>query len=229
MKAPQRLYVRSEDDGDRPHGAHREVLGVRPRAPRPSRRPTWPRAWRATTCKSATTSSIVGAGVHGLATAYYLAANHGITNVAVLDKGYIGGGGSGRNTAIVRSNYLTPEGVRVLRPLGEALREPVGGSELQRHVRPAGSPHAGPQRLVAAHDALAGRGQQARRRRLRGHRAGRDQAARPLHGTSSRHALPDPRRALPPTRRDHPPRRRQLGLRPRRRRRRRARSTSRPR
>jgi sarcosine oxidase, subunit beta len=55
---------------------------------------------------------IVGAGVHGLATAHYLAANHGITKVAVLDKGYIGGGGSGRNTAIVRSNYLTPEGVR---------------------------------------------------------------------------------------------------------------------
>ncbi|MPY83620.1 MAG: FAD-dependent oxidoreductase, partial [Actinophytocola sp.] len=55
---------------------------------------------------------IIGGGVHGLATAYYLAANHGITNVAVLDKGYLGGGGSGRNTAILRSNYLTPEGVR---------------------------------------------------------------------------------------------------------------------
>ncbi|MDQ3629452.1 MAG: FAD-dependent oxidoreductase [Actinomycetota bacterium] len=55
---------------------------------------------------------IVGGGVHGLATAYYLARNHGITDVAVLDKGYIGGGGSGRNTAILRSNYLTPDGVR---------------------------------------------------------------------------------------------------------------------
>ena len=55
---------------------------------------------------------IIGGGVHGLAAAYYLAANHGITNVAVLDKGYIGGGGSGRSTAILRSNYLTPEGVR---------------------------------------------------------------------------------------------------------------------
>jgi sarcosine oxidase subunit beta len=55
---------------------------------------------------------IIGGGVHGLATAYYLAANHGIRNVAVLDKGYLGGGGSGRNTAILRSNYLTPEGVR---------------------------------------------------------------------------------------------------------------------
>ena len=54
---------------------------------------------------------IIGGGVHGLATAYYLASRHGITNVAVVDKGYIGGGGSGRNTAILRSNYLTPEGV----------------------------------------------------------------------------------------------------------------------
>jgi sarcosine oxidase subunit beta len=55
---------------------------------------------------------IIGGGVHGLATAYYLARNHGITNVAVVEKSYIGSGGSGRNTAIVRSNYLTPEGSR---------------------------------------------------------------------------------------------------------------------
>lgn len=55
---------------------------------------------------------IVGGGVQGLATAYYLAKHHGVTDVAVLDKGYIGSGGSGRNTAIVRSNYRTPEGAR---------------------------------------------------------------------------------------------------------------------
>ncbi|MCP5034413.1 MAG: FAD-dependent oxidoreductase [Actinomycetia bacterium] len=71
----------------------------------------WPRAWRHHELGSAYDVVIVGAGVHGLAAAYYLAANHGITRVAVLDKGYVGGGGSGRNTAIVRSNYLTPEGV----------------------------------------------------------------------------------------------------------------------
>ena len=53
---------------------------------------------------------IIGAGVHGLAIAYYLA-KRGITNVAVLDKGYIGGGNSGRNTAILRANYRTVEGV----------------------------------------------------------------------------------------------------------------------
>lgn len=54
---------------------------------------------------------IIGGGGHGLAAAYYLAKDHGMTNVAVLEKGYIGGGNTGRNTTIVRSNYLTPDGV----------------------------------------------------------------------------------------------------------------------
>ena len=72
----------------------------------------WKPAWRRHELRDRYDVVIIGGGVHGLATAYYLAANHGITNVAVLDKGYIGGGGSGRNTAILRSNYLTPEGVR---------------------------------------------------------------------------------------------------------------------
>ena len=71
----------------------------------------WPRVWREHDLKASYDVVIIGGGVHGLATAYYLAANHGITNVAVLDKAYLGSGGSGRNTAIVRSNYLTPEGV----------------------------------------------------------------------------------------------------------------------
>jgi len=72
----------------------------------------WPPAWRSQPVKPSYDVVIIGGGVHGLAAAYYLAANHGITDVAVLDKGYIGSGGSGRNTAILRSNYLTPEGVR---------------------------------------------------------------------------------------------------------------------
>jgi sarcosine oxidase, subunit beta len=72
----------------------------------------WPPAWRSHPVKPSYDVVIIGGGVHGLAAAYYLAANHGITDVAVLDKGYIGSGGSGRNTAILRSNYLTPEGVR---------------------------------------------------------------------------------------------------------------------
>ncbi len=67
--------------------------------------------WREQPMKEHYDVVIIGGGVHGLACAYYLAKNHGITDVAILDKRYIGGGGSGRNTAIVRSNYLTPEGI----------------------------------------------------------------------------------------------------------------------
>ncbi|MBD3884876.1 FAD-dependent oxidoreductase [Phormidium tenue FACHB-886] len=55
---------------------------------------------------------IIGGGGHGLAAAYYLARDYGMTKVAVLEKGYIGGGNTGRNTTIIRSNYLTPEGVK---------------------------------------------------------------------------------------------------------------------
>src|SRR3712207_8233655 len=76
----------------------------------------WPRAWRAHDLRPSYDVVIVGGGVHGLATAYYLAKEHGVTNVAVLEKGYIGGGGSGRKTAIKSPNYLTPGGV----PIGRA-------------------------------------------------------------------------------------------------------------
>src|SRR5271155_3986124 len=55
---------------------------------------------------------IVGGGGHGLATAYYLATRHGITNVAVLERNYIGSGNSGRNTTIIRANYGIPESVK---------------------------------------------------------------------------------------------------------------------
>src|SRR5262249_15065764 len=68
------------------------------------------RMWRRHDLKPSYDVVIIGAGVHGLAIAYYLA-RRGITNVAVLDKGYLGGGASGRNTAIIRSNYRTPQGV----------------------------------------------------------------------------------------------------------------------
>jgi sarcosine oxidase subunit beta len=68
------------------------------------------RMWHRHELKHSYDVVIIGAGVHGLAIAYYLG-KRGITNVAVLDKGYIGGGASGRNTAIIRSNYRTPQGV----------------------------------------------------------------------------------------------------------------------
>lgn len=80
------------------YGLSRRAPAKRFLAPRPELRPSYDVV-------------IIGGGGHGLATAYYLAARHGIRNVAVLEKGYIGGGNTGRNTAIIRSNYLTPEGV----------------------------------------------------------------------------------------------------------------------
>ncbi len=69
----------------------------------------WPRQWRSPDPKRAYDVVIIGGGGHGLATAYYLAKNHGVTNVAVLEKGWLGGGNTGRNTTIVRSNYLWDE------------------------------------------------------------------------------------------------------------------------
>src|SRR5436853_2958584 len=68
------------------------------------------RMWHSHELKNTYDIVIIGAGVHGLAIAYYLG-KRGITNVALLDKGYLGGGASGRNTAIIRSNYRTAQGV----------------------------------------------------------------------------------------------------------------------
>ncbi|MDD8022754.1 MAG: sarcosine oxidase subunit beta family protein [Paracoccaceae bacterium] len=66
----------------------------------------WERAWRSPEPKKRYDVIVVGAGGHGLATAYYLGKVHGITNVAVIEKGWLGGGNTGRNTTIIRSNYL---------------------------------------------------------------------------------------------------------------------------
>ena len=73
----------------------------------------WPRLWRDPAPKSAYDVIIVGGGGHGLATAYYLAKEHGITNVAVLEKGWLGGGNTARNTTVIRSNYLWDESAAI--------------------------------------------------------------------------------------------------------------------
>ena len=69
---------------------------------------SWQRAWRDPAPKAHYDVIIIGGGGHGLATAYYLAKVHGIRNVAVLERSWIGGGNTGRNTTIVRSNYRQP-------------------------------------------------------------------------------------------------------------------------
>ena len=73
----------------------------------------WERAWRSPEPKRRYQVIVIGAGGHGLATAYYLARNHGVTDVAVLEKGWLGGGNTGRNTTIIRSNYLQPESTAI--------------------------------------------------------------------------------------------------------------------
>jgi sarcosine oxidase subunit beta len=73
----------------------------------------WPEQWRSPEPRDTYDVVIVGAGGHGLATAYYLAAEHGVRNIAVLDKGWLGGGNTGRNTTIIRSNYLWDESAAI--------------------------------------------------------------------------------------------------------------------
>ncbi|MCC5867828.1 MAG: sarcosine oxidase subunit beta family protein [Gammaproteobacteria bacterium] len=73
------------------------------------RKPRWPAAWHDVSPQRSYDAVIVGGGGHGLATAYYLARTHGMRRVAVLEKGWLGGGNSGRNTQVSRSNYFWPE------------------------------------------------------------------------------------------------------------------------
>lgn len=72
----------------------------------------WPQLWRSPAPQPSYDVIIVGGGGHGLATAYYLAKEHGIRKVAVIEKGWLGGGNTGRNTTVVRSNYFYPESAR---------------------------------------------------------------------------------------------------------------------
>ena len=73
----------------------------------------WQRAWRAPEPKAQYDAIIVGGGGHGLATAYYLASVHGMHNIAVIEKGWLGGGNTGRNTTVIRSNYMWDESAAI--------------------------------------------------------------------------------------------------------------------
>src|SRR4051812_50053657 len=70
---------------------------------------------------------IIGGGGHGLAAAYYLARDHGVTDVAVLERGWLAGGNTARHTTIVPPNYLTPQGVRVYHEAGRLVGGPSAG------------------------------------------------------------------------------------------------------
>ena len=73
----------------------------------------WQKAWRHAEPKSTYDAVIIGGGGHGLATAYYLATLHGMTNIAIIEKGWLGGGNTGRNTTIIRSNYMWDESAAI--------------------------------------------------------------------------------------------------------------------
>ncbi len=176
----------------------------------------WPRVWRSHELKGTYDVVIIGGGIHGLATAYYLASRHGITNVAVLDKGYLGGGGSGRNTAIARSNYLTPEGVafydRSLK-LYEGL-----SAELNFNIMFSQRGH-----MTLAHNDASLRTMRWRAEvnKLQGidSEVITPEEIKKLRAAPGRvrpHALPGAGRSVPPPGRDHPARRGRVGLRPRR-------------
>jgi len=88
-----------------------------------------PQLWKSVKPKKAYDVIIVGGGGHGLATAYYLAKNHGLTNIAVLEKGWLAGGNTARNTTIIRSNYLWDESAAIYEhslKLWETLEEDLG-------------------------------------------------------------------------------------------------------
>ncbi len=173
----------------------------------------WPRILRRHDRRDGYDVVIIGGGVHGLATAYYLAADHGVRNVAVLEKSYIGSGGSGRNTAILRSNYLTPEGVRFY-DRSVKLYEHLA-AELNFNVMFSQRGH-----LTLAHNDSSLRTMRWRAEVNKLHGVDSevidpDEIKRlvPYLDTSTDHAVPDPGRAVPPAGRHRSPRRRGLGLR----------------
>ena len=177
--------------------------------------------WREHDLASSYDVVIIGGGAHGLATAYELT-KRGITNVAVLEMNYIGAGGSGRNTTILRANYKTPEGIAFY---GESLKiYQQLSQELDFNLLISKHGH-----LTLAHSerSVAVQRERAEANQLMGvdsRWVEPDEVARTLPAAQhvARGRLSDPGRALPPAGRRDPPRRGRVGLRPQGRRRRRA-------
>jgi L-2-hydroxyglutarate oxidase LhgO len=94
----------------------------------------WSLAWKDPTPKKEYDVVIIGGGGHGLATAYYLAKEHQITNVAIIEKGWIGGGNIGRNTTIIRSNFMYDENAKFNEFGDEFMEKYVSRIKFQCHV-----------------------------------------------------------------------------------------------
>jgi sarcosine oxidase subunit beta len=170
----------------------------------------WERAWRSPTPKARYDVIIVGAGGHGLATAYYLGKNHGITNVAVIEKGWLGGGNTGRNTTIIRSNYLQDPSAAIYekaRSLYETLSQDLNYNVMF-------SPR-GVMMLAQTEHEIRGYQRTAHANALQGGRDGVHRAAGQGALPDHQHrgaALPGAGRALAAARRHGAPRRGGLGL-----------------
>ena len=175
--------------------------------------------WRSPEPKSSYEVVIVGGGGHGLATAYYLAREHGITDVAVLERGWLAGGNITRNTTVIRSNYLWDESAAIYEHSLQALGGARGGARL----RPAVQPARRPQPRAHAPGRPRERRAACKANRLNGIDAEwlePDEVAEicPILNVSPDVRYPVLGATLPAARRDRPPRERRLGLRPRRRR-----------
>ena len=103
-----------------------------------SSQPDWPAVWRHPEPKKSYDVIIIGGGGHGLATAYFLAKNYGINDVAVLERGYLGCGNVGRNTMAIRSDYVLEPNANFFRFSMELWERTEQRTELQHHVEPEG-------------------------------------------------------------------------------------------
>ncbi|UUZ76983.1 FAD-binding oxidoreductase [Polaromonas sp. P1(28)-13] len=141
----------------------------------------WQKQWRSPEPKREYDVVIIGAGGHGLATAYYLAKEHGVRNIAVVERGYLGGGNTARNTTIVRSNYLWDESTALYEKsmkLWEGLSQDINYNVM---FSQRGGAEPGPQPAGHAGHRAPCQREPAQWGRRRGRHAGADQGNDSLH------------------------------------------------